>query len=569
MDPAAEEVVRDLVDTLLQENLFGFAEGDAEPAGHDEWRYRVAGVEVLVRAGGRLQKYRYSRGPVRRGTVELTPAELLRLLAVDFPHAHSVTADLRVAVEHARVTLAARHTLLPQPGGLLAGERLAATRNRPFHPTARAASGWTEDELATYGPMRRRPLALDWVAVHTEFLRHGTGGGSDRIADLLLNQRDAEQLADALRRSGLPPGEFTILPVHPWQLEHVLPTQFADEFASGAVRPLLSGLGRFQPTASLRTLATAPESALHLKLPLGISTLGAARLLPPRYLDNGERGEQLLRDLLDRDPELRARVLICDERTWCGWQANPGDEFADRPGHLAAQVRKYPRGVLEDPATIALPAAALAAHEWQLLERPILCGRDPLAFFAELARLFLETMLGFLRYGVLPEPHGQNVVLTVRNGHAARLILRDHDTVRVCPQWMSAAGVADPRYRVRPGAAQSLSLESADRLIGYLQTLGIQVNLFAIADALGRHYGISEETLWETVRTATTEAMDTLDLPAHVAGTVRRRLLDEPRWPSRQVLGPLLRRGPSAGVSMPAETGSVPNPLLESPWTTG
>jgi hypothetical protein len=116
MDLPTEEVMRDLIDTLIQENLFGFAEGDVEPAGHGEWTYRVAGVEVLVRPGGRLQEYRYSRGPVRGGERELTPEQLLRLLASACPHADQVADDLRTAVEHARVTLDARSCLLPRPG---------------------------------------------------------------------------------------------------------------------------------------------------------------------------------------------------------------------------------------------------------------------------------------------------------------------------------------------------------------------------------------------------------------------------------------------------------------------
>jgi siderophore synthetase component len=329
------------------------------------------------------------------------------------------------------------------------------------------------------------------------------------------------------------------------------------------VRPLSRGIGRFHPTASLRTLTIAPESARHLKLPLGIATLGAARLLPPRYLDNGERGEQLLRILLDRDPALRAAVLVCDERRWTGWQAVADDEFADRAGHLAAQVREYPPGVLDDPDTVALPMAGLAAHEWPTLGPAVLCGRNPCAFFGELAELFLSSMLGFLRYGVLPEPHGQNVVLTVRNGRPERLVLRDHDTVRLYPAWMRAAGVPDPGYRVRRGAPQSLSLESAERLIGYLQTLGVQVNLYGIADALGRHFRIAEDTLWERIRSATSDAMETVDLPDDLAVIIRRQLLEQDRWPSRQVLGPLLHTGACSGVSMPASIGSVPNPL----WT--
>ncbi|PRX50353.1 siderophore synthetase component [Prauserella shujinwangii] len=522
--------MRDLVDTLVRERLFGFADGVRAGEG-----YRVGQVAFRVREGDGLQPVRYAGGPVWYGDREVAPDELLRLVAAGEPHVERVAADVRTAVEHAKVVLDARHGLTPV--GLLAGERLAATRNRPFHPTARAAAGWTRADLAEYGPLRREPLPLRWVAVDPAHVRFGGGADSRRLADVLLRGE----------RPAAPDGRV-LIPVHPWQFEHVLPGEFAAELDAGIVTPLPEAAGSCTPTASLRTLAT-PDPARHVKLPLGIATLGSARLLPPRYLGNGERAEHLLRGLLDRDRPLRELVAICDERSWC---AIDGDEFADRPGQLAAQLRGYPR---TPPGTVTVPMAALAAHEWDSLG--VLAPRGPLAFFHDLALGFTAMALGFLRHGVLPELHGQNVLVTLRDGAPVRFVLRDHDTVRLCPRWMASAGVPDPGYRVRPGAPQSLSLDSGTELVGYLQTLGLQVNLHGVADALARHHGLAERVFWQRLREALRTNLGRIPLPPDV----ERLLLREPEWPGRDVLGPLLRQGPSAGVSMPAATGRVPNPL--------
>ena len=555
----------DLVDALIGERLFGF--GDAMPCesaqAGDGWYCVPVGdgdgdgdVRVRLRECAGLQRHRFARGPVLHGARELAAHELLRLITgAESPAAQRISEDVRTAVEHARVTLAARHDLTPRPGDLLAGERLAATRGRPFHPTARAAAGWTAGELAAYGPMRREPLGLAWLAVRAECLRFGAGAGADRLADLLLDAADRDRLFAASAALG---DGFCLLPVHPWQLEHVLPRTFAAELDAGLVRPIARAIGRFHPTASLRTLSS-PVRGRHVKLPLGVATLGAARLLPPRYLDNGERAERLMRALLHRDPLLRRRVSLCDEQVWCGWA---GDEFGDRPGQLAAQLRRYPPGVLDDPDPIAITMAALAAHEWGTLGPAIDAGLDPVAFFGALAAAFAEVGLGFLRYGVLPELHGQNVVVTLRDGMPERFVLRDHDTLRLHRAWMDAAGVRDPGYRIKPGARQSLQLDRAQTLVGYLQTLGFQVNLYGIADALGRHYGVDEAVFWEQLRGALVGAIAELDLPGHVEVVVRRQLLDAPTWPARQVLGPLLAQGSRTGVSMPAATGELRNPLL-------
>jgi len=557
---AAELVMGDLVDALVQEGLLGFGHGTLETphADGERWCRVVVGegaVRFRVRHGGRLQPYRFSRGPVLYAGREVTPDELLRLLTHGAASGDGQVADdVRTAIEHANVTGAARAHLVPRPGDLLAGERLAATRGRPFHPTARAAAGWSAAELAEYGPMRQEPLGLDWVAVHAGRLRLGTGTGANRLEELLLDPTDRERLADAATCGD----EFCLLPVHPWQFDHVLPRDFAAELEAGLVRPVARGIGRFHPTASLRTLRS-PLGERHVKLPLGVATLGATRLLPPRYLANGERAERLMRTLVERDPVLRRRVALCDERIWCGWD---GDEFADRPGHLAAQVRRYPRGVVDDPQTVAVPMAALSAHEWDTLGPVVAEGFDPVSFFRALALAFAEVGLSFLRYGVLPELHGQNVVVTLRRGVPERFVLRDHDTLRLYRPWMAAADVPDPGYRIKPGAAQSLHLDRPEALVGYLQTLGFQVNLYGIADALHRHYVIAEAVLWDQLRAAVVDCLANLALPGHVRAVVEDQLMRAPSWPSRQVLGPLLRRAGPGGVSMPAATGEVPNPLV-------
>jgi staphyloferrin B synthase len=554
---ATELVLRDLVDAFVQEDLAGF--GSRLDADGPWCRVKLLAGEVSFRAqpGGALQSHRYAGGEVwfraeGAQAVPVRPAELLELVCGDFAGAREVCADLRSAVEHTEVLAVQRAELdlTPRPGALLAGERLAATRNRPFHPTARAASGWSPAELAEHGPMRRHPAGLDWVAVRADRVR--TGGDPERLPELVLAEGELRELAEA-RQAAEVGSEHVVLPVHPWQFEHALPAEFGSELAEGAVVPVARGIGRFHPTSSIRTLVTDPESRHHVKLPLGMATLGATRLLPPRYLANSARAEDSVRELIGNSPALRERVEVCDERTWCGWH-DPDDEFGDRPGHLAAQLRTYPRF-----EGLALPMAALASHEWDVLAPAIGPGFDPLLFFAELAREFCAMAVEFLGKGVLPELHGQNVVVELREGRVHRFVLRDHDTVRLHREWMRRAGTRDPEYLIKPGAPQSLCLDSAEDLVGYLQTLGLQVNLYAVADALCRHFRIDEAEMWAQLRDAVRDSLK--GQPAEVAGVIRASVLDAETWPSRQVLGPLLRRGKSSGVSMPASTGTVPNPF--------
>ncbi|MFE0045169.1 IucA/IucC family protein [Streptomyces albireticuli] len=692
---AAELVMRDLVDTLIQENLYDVARRRSgtvpdrlaaqELRSHESWfRVDLDGGWICFRARRvtALQSWRFSRGPVWHGgpgalapvadgtapaqgdparvqdgpavqdgtspvhdgtaparrrepspavredvsprPVEtLHPAALLGLLQDDslsrppvpgHTPAHytdQVLEDLRTAVEHTAVTLAVRrrlvtppepaagtartpgtatggragagtpspgepsgvtsgHPLLPRPHCLVAGERLASLRNRPFHPTARAATGWSAADATSYGPLRDQALPLAWVAVPRQDSRHGSADASGALHHLLLTGSETDTLLELMARHRLDEATHQPLPVHPWQYHHL----FADghrQTVDGPV-PLTAALGAFHPTSSLRTLAGATRPHVHVKLPLNVTTLGVPRLLVPGDLDNGELAEATLRAIADRDPLLRDLALVCDERTWAGWSSpsTAKPPTAVLPGQLAAQVRLYPRGVFDAPHQLVMPMAALAAHEWDLLGPALARARSAgpwgparaLEFFGELADSFLTMAVGYLRHGVLPELHGQNVVVVLENGRPSRFVLRDHDTLRFTPGWMADAGLPLPGYRIKPGDPDSVCVPTGRELVGFLQTLGVQVNLYGVADALARAHGIDESLFWKRLPEAVETALARTGPPSAVTDTVRRELLRAPVWPSRLVLGPLLREGRSRQVTMPAGVGQVPNPLL-------
>lgn len=524
--------MRDLVETAVREGLVAVG-----AAGADGWSSVGA-----VRA-------RFDRGlpprlvPGAEPVVEpADPVAVLDALGLEGAGRAQLRDDLADAVAHGAALDAALDAV---PGTdrvdpAREAERRTASRGRPFHPTARAVSGWSAVDVAAYGPARPDPLPLAWVAVHADHLRDGVRG---LPPEAVAGDADGAAVRAAMRERGL--HGHRPLPVHPWQAAHVLPAVFAEEIAASVVVPLgpaAHGLGSGRPTASWRTLDLG--DGRHLKLPLGVATLGATRLLPARYLDNADRGEALLRRVLAADEHLAATVTVAGEGTWTGF-ARPGghDEFDDRPGHLAAALRTLPAG--------ALPLGGLA----------------PIDEYAhrELATAFLTMGLGFLRHGVLPELHGQNVLV---RGDAAppgtrrpgpRFVLRDHDTVRVHRPWAERAGVGDPGYRITPGARQSLLLDDPAELVGYLCTLGLQVTLGGLA----HHHGLSPAAAAGAWRAGLDAALETVELPDEVREVVVAVLLRAPRWPHRTVLGPLLARGRSAGVSMPAATGSVPNPLHE------
>ncbi|MFC4766598.1 IucA/IucC family protein [Effusibacillus consociatus] len=608
---ATESVMHDLVNALVHENLLGITEkavlipnlGDMLPV----QEFELASDELYccleldnnrfvmfrVRRQRFIQPFKLSRLPVLLATnspegpvqEDLGPIELIRVLAEGaseeqraalLPNLSDFLTELGDAIEHTALSLEAAHAFIEEmdslaesSSSLLPMERLSSLRDRPFHPTSRAKRGWNSNEYRQFSPEFGREFGLDWVAVRRDHIVKGKN--TDDVASLILTESELNQLEAAMAGVGLESKDYAVLPVHPWQMKHVLRSLYKAEMEQGICIPLISGLGRFAATSSVRALSPKHGGRFHIKVPIAIYSLAALRILPPRYLNNGEKGQRLLQQVIEREPLLQKRLHLCSEKFWWGFHDPKGDPFEDKPGHLSCLVREYPEYLLDDKNVELVAMSALAVMDERgtipafsrlLAARSGTVNRDSvLNLFGEICRQFIETALICFRFGIMPEIHGQNVMLTVRNGSITGLLLRDHDTIRLYLPWLEREGLTDPGYVVKPGTPNSLINETPEALLSYFQTLGIQVNLYAITDVLSKAYSIEETAFWQTIRTVIQSCLADLNLPEAVRDVMQTQLLLSPIWPTRLLLAPLLKRLGTGGGSMPAGVGQTRNPL--------
>jgi siderophore synthetase component len=585
-DPATAVVVGDLIDALLSDELVTIAPSPGCTGGAERW------VEVPVGGGRWLgfrarpavfpQRWRFGRGPVvvrdAAGNVSgpLDAVDVVRALArPTWAALDLVAADLRDAPAAGRQAAEAAPAVAAAVGergpDLRAGERLAALADRPFHPLGRHKRGWSGADAAQWGPHSRRPFGLAWWAVPRDLLttgapEAGTGpeAGTD-LADLadVLGAEERERLAAALQRAGVAGGDRLAVPVHPWQARHLTD---AGRRPDGVV-PVADDLGGFWATASLRTVVPVHRSDLHLKLAIGIAALGAGRQLPVRYLRNGDRAQGLLAAVAAH-PALGGRVHVCDESRW--WTAAGGE--------LGAQLRRFPPALapatLGDPDLTLAPLGAFGATVGGLL------GPDPLATLTALTREIVRFGTISLAHGIMPELHGQNVMVAIRTSDrsVAGLVLRDHDAVRIHPPWLRDARLPDPGYVVDGRTPNTLVAATPEALFGWFQMLGVHLGLYPILRAATA--GGDERGAWAVLAGAAAGALDELDDDADDANDIetanaaagprvrratavaRRQLLHAGSWPVKRILVPLLERGHTCGTSMPSAVGAAPNPLL-------
>lgn len=383
-------------------------------------------------------------------------------------------AELANSVANLALARAAGPDVGAAPAGAWPGWDLVEWESRvvdghPLHPGCRTRAGMSTREVLAYAPEHRPTVALCLVAVPPD--RWLTTG------------------------AGLPP----VLPVHPWQFDHVV----------GAVPGLRDTGGRLaaRPLMSLRTVAPVGQPWCHLKTAVDVRMTSAVRTVSAAAVRNGPPVTAFLAGLAARvGGSGRPGELVVLRETAAGAVLVDGEPCRS----LAVVVRQAPRCRAGESV---LPLAALAAGSpgGGAAAGAVVAagyGGDPAAFLADLAGLLLRSTLALLRLGVALEAHGQNLLVVLRGGRPVRLLYRDVGGVRVSPARLRGHGIASPV--LHGDLAEDDPQVLRDTLFGALGTvLGEQVAV------LRRVCQVEADGLWRAVAEAARRVV--VDLPGDAA----------------------------------------------------
>lgn len=498
---------------------------------------------------------------------------------------------------------------------LIAAEQWASLTDRPFHPLAKGKLGFSQQDYEYYMAEFDQPIYLNWVAVNkshlmiSEQLEHIQTTTDQETktalqpAHYLLNDQQKKILAQELHALGIA-GSHTAIPIHPWQMAHELNAFFEDDLANKTVVKLCFNQLVSHASASMRSMLFCRNTAYSIKLPLGVHALNSKRYLPILKLINAEKNQALLVQACQRDVVLKQQMWLWDERLWWGYMPpkNRHDKSSINPSfyqekhtHLGVLLRCLPKE-LSDNSVRLLPMASLgmlvykdqSSHHIfdELIElfredmdhlpsttegtqhhgtqSQLACDATKMqvmACFTRLCHVFLGTMLRCIRLGLIPELHGQNVVMVIKDNQFSGVLLRDHDSVRIHLPWLGRHKIDDPYYLSPPNFKNRLYRDTPQALIFYLQSLGILVNLRAIIESLAAHYGMAEVKLWASVREMIEQLLLQLDFDADQYLILKESLLDSPYYPHKTLMLPVIERGQQAHGSMPAGESRVNNPL--------
>ncbi|MFE0458351.1 IucA/IucC family protein [Kitasatospora sp. NPDC058965] len=372
--------------------------------------------------------------------------------------------------------------------------------------------GFSATDAATWTPEARQLQPLEWLAVHRELAEYrGTGELAD--AERLYQQElDAEVLAGFRKRlveRGLDPGQYLLLPVHPWQWDETVLPLFAPWIADRRIVKLPADLDLRLPQQSIRSFfnVTSPLRRT-VKLPLSVLNTLVWRGLPTERTLAAPAVTAWIHQLRDRDPFLRdeCRVVLLGEVASVTVEHPYYARLPEAPyqyKELLGAIWREPLGAHLEPGERGRTLAALLqtgsdgrSLVEELIARSGLTARD---WTARLFAVMLPPLLHFLyRYGTVFSPHGENAILLFdQRDVPVRLAVKDFvDDVNLSDQDL-------PELRaVPPQVAEVLLREAPQGLCQFLHA-GLFIGVYRyLAPLLERRCGLPEHEFWAMLRAA-------------------------------------------------------------------
>lgn len=382
------------------------------------------------------------------------------------------------------------------------------TEGHPCFVANNGRLGFGVHEYLSYAPETASPVRLVWLAAHTSRAAFTAGVGIEYESFVReeLGEKTVERFHGVLRDRGLDPADYLFIPVHPWQWWNKLAVTFAAEVAREHLVCLGEGDDEYLAQQSIRTFFNTSHPHKHyVKTALSVLNMGFMRGLSAAYMEATPAINDWLAQLIDSDPVLRSTGLsIIRERAAVGYRHLEYERATDRYSPyrkmLAALWRESPVPSLGEGETLATMASLVhvdhegASFAAALIERSGLAPKDWLR--AYLKAYFTPLLHSFYAYDLVFMPHGENVILVLKDGVVQRAVYKDI---------AEEIAVMDPDA-VLPPAVERLRVEvPEDKKLLSIFTDVFDCFFRFLAANLAAEGVLTEDDFWRTVAEVTRE----------------------------------------------------------------
>ncbi|MEU1402202.1 IucA/IucC family siderophore biosynthesis protein [Streptomyces sp. NPDC005728] len=311
------------------------------------------------------------------------------------------------------------------------------TEGHPCFVANNGRLGFGVHEYLSYAPETASPVRLVWLAAHRSRAAFTAGVGIEyeTFVRQELGAATVERFHGTLTGQGLDPADYLLIPVHPWQWWNKLSVTFAAEVARRHLVCLGEGDDEYLAQQSIRTFFNSSDPHKHyVKTALSVLNMGFMRGLSAAYMEATPAINDWLAQLIENDSVLKATGLsIIRERAAVGYRHLEYEQATDRYSPyrkmLAALWRESPVPSLGEGESLATMASLLhvdregASFAGALIERS---GLAPAEWLRQYLRVYFTPLLhSFYAYDLVFMPHGENVILVLKDGVVQRAIYKD------------------------------------------------------------------------------------------------------------------------------------------------
>ncbi|MFD8721275.1 IucA/IucC family protein [Streptomyces sp. NPDC059629] len=311
------------------------------------------------------------------------------------------------------------------------------TEGHPCFVANNGRLGFGVHEYLSYAPETASPVRLVWLAAHRSRAAFTAGVGIEYASFVRdeLGEETVERFARQLTDRGLDPADYLLIPVHPWQWWNKLTVTFAAEVARGYLVCLGEGDDEYLAQQSIRTFFNRSHPEKHyVKTALSVLNMGFMRGLSAAYMEATPAINDWLAQLIDNDPVLKSTGLsIIRERAAVGYRHLEYEKATDRHSPyrkmLAALWRQSPVPSLQEGESLATMASLLHVdHEGASFAAALVeqSGLPAEAWLRSYLRAYFTPLLhSFYAYDLVFMPHGENVILVLKDGVVRRAVYKD------------------------------------------------------------------------------------------------------------------------------------------------
>ncbi|MEV6504149.1 IucA/IucC family protein [Streptomyces prunicolor] len=385
------------------------------------------------------------------------------------------------------------------------------TEGHPCFVANNGRLGFGIHEYLSYAPETASPVRLVWLAAHRSRAAFTAGVGIEYESFMRreLGAETVERFGLTLVDRGLDPDDFLLIPVHPWQWWNKLSVTFAAEIARGHLVCLGEGDDEYLAQQSIRTFFNKSHPEKHyVKTALSVINMGFMRGLSAAYMEATPAINDWLAQLIENDPVLKSTGLsIIREQAAVGYRHLEYEAATDRYSPyrkmLAALWRESPVSSLQEGESLATMASLVhldhegASFAGALIERS---GLAPVEWLRRYLRAYFTPLLhSFYAYDLVFMPHGENVILVLKDGVVERAIYKDI---------AEEIAVMDPDA-VLPPTVERLRVEvPEDKKLLSIFTDVFDCFFRFLAAGLAAEGVLEEDDFWRTVADVTREYQD-------------------------------------------------------------